>query len=62
MTTNRYWLKEVADARELIEHSNSVDYAFVGVLRAKAIVAVEEELRELRRQCSKKSEGETKRG
>jgi len=41
-------LKEVADARELVEHSKGVDYAFVGVLRAQAILAVDEELRHLR--------------
>ena len=48
MSDNRYWLKEVADARELVEHSKGVDYAFVGVLRAQAILAVDEELRHLR--------------
>ena len=45
---NRYWLKEIEDAKELIEHSRGMSYSFVFLDRARAIVAVDEELKRLR--------------
>jgi len=44
-----FWAKEVREAEELVKASKGNDTAFVGVLRAKAILAVDEELLRLRR-------------
>lgn len=52
MPSNRFWDREVVEAKDLIEHAKGVDYAFVGVLRAKAIVEVDEELKKLRQQIA----------
>jgi hypothetical protein len=43
-----YWEKEVSEARELIAASKGVSNAFVGLERAKAFVAIDEELTLLR--------------
>ena len=44
----RFWRKEVEDARELIEHSRGMQYTFVGLHRAHAIIAVDEESKRMR--------------
>jgi len=48
MNLDVFWDKEVADAKDLVKASRGNDYAFVGVLRAKAIIAKDEEVKALR--------------
>ncbi len=42
----RFWNIEVAQATELVEHSNGNPIAFVGVMRAMAILEINRQLME----------------
>lgn len=47
--SNIFWENAVKEARELIASAEKSGHEYVGVQRARAIVAVDEELRELRK-------------
>jgi hypothetical protein len=54
MPENVYWSIAVQEARDLVAASKGNDFAFVGVLRAKAVIAIDTEVHTLRAQLKEK--------